>query len=785
MDPLCDAYRFHNFEAKIRTGLLLRDGQRIKIEDLPFRMLVILLERPGQVVLKAELQDRLWGEKTFGELDNSLHVAAGKLREALRERAGDSHLIETVRRRGYKFNGKVVPVYDPPARPPIFETVPDISRGPAERAGNVLLSRGSVTRGSVTGYAIAIGFVVAIAAILAIAYRHEHRPLSVAGDEIVLGGFKNSTGDDSYSGLAHAFRLKLEESPYLKMLPDRTFRQIVSEPDEANLADQLRGCSSLGGKILLTGQLSLQKNGYQIVTNAWECPGGRLLSADTTHADTKENILPALDVSTEQIRRRLGESDVSIKRFNVPLAQATTASPAALKAFTLGEEKRAQGQEFESIANYKLAIDLDPQFALAYARLGTVYSNAAETTLSSSYYKKAFEMRERTSDRERLYIAAHYYSFATGEIQRSIDAFELWHSIYPGDASPANNLAVEYLSIGQPEKAEQMARAAVQLDPSSGFSYAILARIFLETQNYKDLKAMCTDKTPGRRDVMTLHESCYLLSFLNNDTRAMQDQLEWAKGNSAEGELLDEAAWIATYHGKMSEARRLFSQARQAALSHKFVEMAATVDLDEATLEADLSYPAEARRHALDALALAPKSTSTQASAALALARSGDLHDAQIAETEAEQQAPLDTILNAVELASVRAAIQLHTRNPNAAIHSLEQARPFDLCSTMALAPAYYRGLAYLQNDQAAAAIPEFRKVIDHRSLAPDSPYIALADLNLGRALQRSGDRSDAELAYHDAAIVWKDADADFVPMRQLRCLSGSLARQTSTTVCQ
>ena len=774
MDHFCDAYRFHNFEARVRTGLLLRDGERIKIEELPFRMLLILLEKPGQVVLKEELRDRLWGEKTFGELDNSLHVAAAKLREALRGRSGDLQLVETVRRRGYKFNGEVETIFDSPSTSTLEEA--------AAEAPETQHARWPWMR---PAFGLAFPAALLVVAIVAITYRHVHRAFSVAGDEIVLGGFTNGTGDDSYSGLAHAFRLKLEESPYLNILPDRPFRQIVSEPDEAALAEQLKGCSSLGGKILLTGQLLPQRNGYRIITNAWECPGGRLLSTEAAHADTKQHILPALDLATEQLRRRLGESDLSIKRFNVPLAQATTASPAALKAFTLGEEKRAQGQEFESIPNYKLAIDLDPQFALAYARLGTIYSNAAESALSASYYKKAFEMRERTTDRERLYIAAHYYSFATGEIQRSIDAFELWHSVYPRDSSPVNNLAVEYLSIGQPEKAEKMARAAVQLDPSSGFSYAILARVYLETKNFKDLKVMCSDETPGRRDVMTLHESCYLLDFVRNDTQAMQKQLEWARGNPAEGELLDEAAWVATYRGRMSEARQLFSQARQAALDHNFVEMAATVDLDEASLEADLSYTKEARQHALDALVLAPKSTNTQSSAALAFARVGDLRSAQIEETEAAAQAPLDTILNGAELASVRASIQLQNRNPEAAIQSLEQTRPLDLCSTMALAPAYYRGLAYLQNDQAQQAITEFRRVIDHRSLAPDSPYIALAALNLGRALQHVGDRSNAELAYHDAEVIWKDADPDFIPMQQLKCLRSSLTRQTLSTPCQ
>jgi len=766
MSPsLCDAYRFHHFEARVRTGLLLRDGQRIKIEELPFQLLLILLEKPGQVVSKEELRDRLWGENTFGEFDNSLHVAAAKLREALRDPAGDTRLIETVRRRGYQFTGEVVQVFDPlPETPAELPSITATEEQPSRTFRRVL----PITLG--LSFAIALVTVVGI-----VTHSHAQIPLAGSGDKIVVGSFTNNTGDDSYSGLTHAFRVKLEESPYLSVIPDRRFRKIVSDPDSAKLQDQLRGCVSLEGKILLTGQILAKARGYRVVTTAWDCSSGRQLDEQEARADSKERILPALDQATQLIRHRLGESDTSLQKFNVPLAQATTASPAALKAFTLGEQKREQGLEFESITDYKLATDLDPQFALAYARLGTIYSNAAESALSASYYKKAFDMRERTTDRERLYIAAHYYSFATGEIQRSIDAFELWHSIYPRDSSPVSNLAAEYLSIGQPEKAEEMARTAVHLDPLSGFSDAILARVYLETEDYKDLQTMCSEAAPGKHEVMTFHESCYLLAFVQNNPSAMQQQLQWAHGNAAEEELVDQAAWVAMRRGRISEGRRLFAQARQLALNRKFVEMAATVDLDEASLEVDLGYAAEARQYALDALSLAPNSTTTQSSAALVLARVGDIRQAQIEAAKAAAQAPLDTILNAAELASVRAAIQLQNHNPTAAIQSLEQTRPFDLVSTMSLAPAYYRGLSYLQNNQPKEAAAEFSRVVDHRALAPDSPYVALAHLNLGRALQRIGDRNNAAISYQNAQNIWKDADPDFVPLQQLKCLRSSL----------
>ncbi len=761
--PIRDGYRFGRFEARIRTGFLLREGKRVRIEELPFQLLIVLLETPGQVVSREGLRDRLWGQKTFGSLDNSLHVAVAKLREALGEKAGEPRFIETVRGRGYQFIGEVEPVFDPPAPSLAGPIAPAAAPETPDPETLRLRSRLRLR----TAF-IALAAIASLAAIVFSIYGYMRRPLIDSQDKVVIGGFTNHTGDDSYNGLAFVFRTKMEESPYLSVIADRRFRQIVKEPDSAQLQDELHACLSLTGQVLLTGEIIAQSSGYQVLITARKCEGGRLLNTEKARADAKDHVLSALDQATGQMRLRLGESESSLQKFNVPLAQATTGSLAALKAFTLGEEKRAMGQEFESISDYKLAIDLDPQFALAYARLGTIYSNAAEMTQSSAYFKKAFEMRERTTDRERLYIAAHYYSVATGEIQRSIDAYEIWRSLYPRDESPANNLGVEYLSIGQPEKALEVTRAAVQIDASSGFLNAVLARAYLESGNYPETQALCSDVAHGNSDVIMLHEDCYLLAFVQNDSVAMQRQLQWAHGNPAESELIDEAAWVAMYRGKIGEAQLLFDQAREIALKNNFAELAALVDLDEAGLDADLGYTREAKEHALDALKLAPDAASTQASAALALARAGDIPRAQNEAEKATAQAPLDTILNDAEVASVRAAIQLQRHNPDAAIQSLEISRPFDLCSAMGLAPAYYRGLAYLEGNQFDKAVKEFQRVIDNRALAADSPYVGLAYLKMGRALQLAGDSVQAAVAYQEAQNIWKDADPGFLPRKQL-----------------
>jgi tetratricopeptide (TPR) repeat protein len=290
--------------------------------------------------------------------------------------------------------------------------------------------------------------------------------------------------------------------------------------------------------------------------------------------------------------------------------------------------------------------------------------------------------------------------------------------------------------------------------------------VFLETGKLDELRTLCASAQGGRGDSAMLHESCFLLAFLRNDGSAMQDQIQWSRGNPAEGELLDDVAWVAMYQGKLNSGRKLFAQARRVALAQGFSELAATVDVDEATLEADFGYPREARTLSLDALRLAPDNVSIQVSAALALGRIGDTARAESEAAKAAAHAPLDTILNQAELPSVHAAIQLHKHDPQAAIQALEPARAYDVCSALGLAPAYYRGLAYQDAGHPEKAADEYRSVLAHRALIPDSPYIPLAALQLGHVLRRLGDLAGAASAERQVQDAWQHADPDFLPLR-------------------
>jgi DNA-binding winged helix-turn-helix (wHTH) protein/tetratricopeptide (TPR) repeat protein len=771
---LAVTYRFGSFEVRVTSGILLRRGERIKIQELPFRMLLMLLEHAGEVVPREALRSRLWGDRTFVEFDSNLRVAAAKLREALGDNVTDARYFETVSGRGYRFIAEVVTVEEvqpivmqeallaefAPASPPNL-AVPVIPDSPQ-------ISRNFATRWRrwSPAYSAVVCLVPAVALFI---YWYTHQALIHSQDKVVVGSFINSTDDASFSGaLALPFHLKLEESPYLSLVSNQRFQHLIHD-SAPSFENELHACGSLDGKVLLRGELVVSGKGFQSIVRAFRCEDGKLLAAEKAYASSTATVLLSVDQAVEAMRGRLGESRNSLQRFNVPLMQATTGSLAALRAFNQGEEKHLNGRDTEAIVDYKLAIDLDPQFALAYARLGTVYSNAGEDGLRRKYFQGAFDLRERTTDREKLYIAASYYSFATGENWRAVHAYELWSQVYPRDVTPANNLATQYLQIGQPEKAVAAALRATQLDPQLNVPYAVLAQAYMRAGHYPELKQLCDDPEHGKIAAVSLHFSCYEGAFAEQDATAMDRQQRWAEGNPQQSALIGASAAGELSYGHMHEARRLFALARQSAIGNNLPEFAAATWLDLASLDADMGLQHEAGREAAEGIALAPDSADAGASAALVYARAGDISEAEIQAQKAHAKAPLDTILNFAELATVRASIQMLQHDTNGAIRTFEETSPYDLCAVMGLSSIYYRGLAYLEAKQRDRAIRAFQSVIDHRATTPTSPYIVLSQLELGRAYQLAGDTANARRMYRVLDERWKTADPDFPPLQELR----------------
>jgi DNA-binding winged helix-turn-helix (wHTH) protein/tetratricopeptide (TPR) repeat protein len=765
--PRCEAYRFDCFEVSLKQGTLLQRGKRLRVQDLPFKMLVILLEKPGELVTKEELAERLWGQGIFTEIDQNLYVMAGKLRQALGDEASQPRFIKTVSGRGYRFVETVTPVFAPTTDRSVLSSLPSPQTAAADLIHALPIER--ISRRTVLR--VIAGAMVAALGISFGAYKYNNRPLMNNQDRVVMAAFTNRTGNPDLDGtLSAAMQSELQESPYLSLIPDQKFRALVKSPASASLQDELRACNTLDGQVLLKGRILSLASGYQVAISAWRCANGQLLTTQKAAAVSQATILPALGLATERIRRRLGEPEDSLEKFKVPAAQATTASFAALKAFNLGEDKRFNGDAAGAVASYQLAVDLDPQFALAYARLGIIYHNTGQFVLSAQSFKRAFELRiSRTSDRDRLYIVAHYYEFATGETRRAIEDYELWHTLYPRDIVPVYNLATQYLLIGQPQRALDLARQVVGQEPSDVMN-EFLARAYLGLGDYGKLEKLCDDPVQGKINSMGFHRSCFQAAFAQQDEVAMDRHLQWAQGSAEEGEALTDAAWVAMYRGRISDAKVLFGKAKESALQSKSIELAADIETDQATLEADVGLLPAARTNAREILKLPFESAWEQAYAARALARSGDTSLALIVARKAASMAPLDDLVNSAMLPTVRAAIYIQKKDPANALQALGESHDFDLCECMLLVPEYYRGLAYLENKEPELAVREFQQVIDHRFLSPTfSLYLVLSQLEMGHAFQMLGDSTSAKKAYTKVELVWKDADRNFPPLQKLR----------------
>jgi len=773
----CEGYLFDGFEASLKLGTLLQKGERLRVQYLPFRMLIALLERPGELVTKEELARQLWGQQVLGDTDKSLYVMAGKLRQALGDNATEPRFIQTVSGRGYTFIGSVTLVSAAAQEARIPLSAPSPPAGLAADLPSVRASPMSRIVGLPVRVVAAMLITLVGAGTAILLYRYEHRALMTDKEKVVLAAFTNSTGNpDLDQTLAAPMQSQLQESPYLNLISDQRYRAMVKNPEAASIEEELRACVKLDGQVLLKGGISAEGQGYQVTLTAWRCASGKLLTSEKADAASQDSILSALDLATNQMRRRLGESESSLKKFSVSAIQATTASLAALKAFNYGDEMRLKDDSNAAIASYKLAIDLDPQFALAYARLGTLYRNAEQTALSVKFNKQAFDLRSsRASDRERLYIVTHYYEFATGQVDRAIESYNLWHNLYPRDSVPIQNLAGLYLLLGQPDRALELARLAIQEEPAFALHYEMLERAYGNIGDYANAKRLCDDPVHGQMNSMIFHRACFEVAFAQDDEAAMQKQVQWGHGNPEESEIISDSAWVAMYYGKLSQARVLFRKAEQSALKSDSEELAKDIGLDQAMLEAEVGLLPIARTD-VDAVLKQPfESASEQAYEARVLARAGNSSLALIVAAKAESAAPLDDLVNSALLPTARAAVDLQRANPAGVLDDLKS-RQFDSCICTLNAPGYYRGLAYLQNKQPELAVQQFQQVLDHRALTPSfSIYVVLSQLELGHAKQLMGDSMNANIAYKKVEQTWKDADSGFPPLRRLHEYEASL----------
>jgi eukaryotic-like serine/threonine-protein kinase len=414
-----------------------------------------------------------------------------------------------------------------------------------------------------------------------------------------------------------------------------------------------------------------------------------------------------------------------------------------------------------------MAIDLDPEFTIAYVRLGAVYHNLQQRNLSDEYLRKAFERREHISEREKFYVQAHYYQDSTGEEDKAIETYELWTKVYPHDWIPFNNLSNENVIIGNIDKAIAAAQEALRLNPNHAYPYASLAQAYLDATRFAEAKAVCEKAAAENHDSWQNHGRLYQIALIEGDEKARQRESNWFRGNPFENFVMYEEAEDAMSRGKVREARKIFERARASALQHDMKERANDFVQEEATEEADLGYIREGILMANTGLPATQDSAAQKAYAALALARAGDLPRAEALADEASKEKPLDLLMNNTILACVRATVLARKKNAAGAIVKLQPSVPYDFGSACQGVSNYYRGYAFLQTHSAKDAAAEFEKMLDNRGVV--SFYWPLAHLGLARAYGLSGDTDKSLAEYRQFLELWKDADPDVPILKQAK----------------
>jgi len=624
------------------------------------------------------------------------------------------------------------------------------------------------------------GAVVAIALVIGgLLYSHRVAALTEK-DTIVLADFDNKTGDAVFDDtLKQALAVDLGQSPFLNVLSDRkvaaTLRLMGRSPDQpvtGQIAPEL--CQRVGSKAMLSGTISALGNEYVIGLNAINCATGETLVKQQVEAHGKENVLKALGDAATGMRGKLGESLASVQKFATPIEEATTSSLEALKAYSMGRQALYTKGDVAAIPHYQRAVELDPKFALALRAMAVAYNNIGQSTRASENANRAFQLRERVSERERFAIDALYYSLVTGELERTSQVYELWKQSYPRDYLPAGNLGDNYMKLGLWEKGLGETQASMRLEPNMALMYENYAFMQLALNRADDATATTQQALARNMDTCFLRLARYQAAFLLGDPETMQQQLTWAIGRTGEeGWLISTQSDTEAYFGRLDKARNLSRRAVELDLRADAKETAALREVNAALREAEFGNAGAARQNALSALALAP-GKDVRSLAALALARTEDTAQAQKLAEALNRDFSQNTIVQGYWLPSIRAAIEISRKNGASALEILQTAGPYELSQSQPLQlgtlyPVYLRGHAHLLGHQGKEAEAEFQKIIDHRGIVLNFPLGALVHLQIGRAFSIQGDVAKARVAYQDFFTLWKDADPDIPVLKEAK----------------
>ena len=777
-------YEFGPFQVDPAKQVLLRENQPVAITPKVFQTLLMLVRHSREVVTKNDLIKDVWPDSFVEESNLSQNIFV--LRKTLGDTPEDRRYIATIPGSGYRFVAEVRTVaqdgddvlISSSSRAQIVVELPVAApKLPVPADGSRPKTIGKY------GWAVAAVMVVLVGCTILFLSRHRQKSISLGEtDSVLLAGFANTTGDSVFDGtLRQGLEIQLQQSPFLSLVSEERVRQtlrMMGRPADAQLTPEIARevCERTASAAVLDGSIARLGSQYVVGLRARNCRTGEVLADEQAQAARKEDVLNALSEIATKFRARVGESLTTVEKYDTPLAEATTSSLEALKAYSMGLKVGTTGSEEAAEPFFKDAIEIDPKFAMAYAFLGLYYGSSGESALGTENISKAWQLRERASDKEKFFISAYYEGRATGNQERAQVTCERWSQAYPRDPIPQAMLAgFIYPAFGKYEEAAEAGEKAIQLNPDFAFGYVNLGDIYLYLGRPAEAEKVLRRASDRKIEAPYLSLLRYDVAFLKDDKAGMEREAALAKGKSGTQDwIFDHAAFVMAYTGHLQEARRMSQRAMDFAQEAGHREKSALFETRVSLREAFFGNVPEAKRNAMEALALA-KDREVQFGAAFALALSGDSSQALTLANDLEKTFPEDTAVRFNYMPSVRALLALNHAEPAKAIELLQPAVPNELGQPRsaingyfgALYPIYVRGLAYLASHQGAQAAGEFQKILDHRGAVIVDPISVLAHLQLGRAYALSGDEAKAKIAYQDFLTLWKDADPNIPVLKQ------------------
>ena len=607
-------------------------------------------------------------------------------------------------------------------------------------------------------------------------YRSTHSSKLTETDTIVLADFTNTTGDAVFDDtLKQALAIQLEQSPFLRIVAEERVQQtlrLMSQPADTHLTPKIAReiCQRTQSAAVLEGSIASLDNEYIVGIKAVNCANGDILTQKQVRAVGKTKVLQALDDAAIDLRQKLGESLSTVQKFDTPIDRATTSSLDALKSYSTARKIMLGTANYaDAVTPLKKAIELDPNFAMAHASLGTCYYDLGEVTSAADEIRKAFELRDRVSEIERYYIESHYHQYATGDMEKSAQTYNAWAQAYPRDFIPLNNLAVVNLQLGDLNQALSNTRACLKVEPGNAAMWSGLASLYLSMNRIEEAKSTVADTMAKNLDSPGLRGAIYQIAFVENDSAGMAKQLDWSRGKpGTEDTFLGQEAGAQAYFGRMTKSRELARRAADSAIAADQKETAASYLGIAAMRDAFVGDPAHARERAAATIALS-KGRDVIPLAAIAYALANDSAHAQSLADDLSKHFPQDTLVQAIYIPMIHAQIAFDHGDPQKAVDILAPYEKYDLSSQITLVQIYIRAQSLLAQKKGPAAVAAFKKLLDNRNINPNEITPALAQLDLARAYALSGDSAKARTAYQDFLATWKDADPDLPILKQAK----------------